>query len=142
MWPMVWPGNVDDADLFGADGKAGGFGQRIVKRRQAVGVSGGAKDHGPGRGAQRFDARDVVIVVVGDQDVGQLPATGFQRCKDGCCVGDVDDGGLARGRVVDKVGIVVRPAGDGHKFKGHGLQSFPGYDARRIDRQMKDRNAP
>lgn len=121
-------GHVDDAHFFRPDGEAGSFVQGVVERRQAVGIDGGAEDHGGSRGAQRFHAGDVIIMVVGDQDIRQLPVPGGKRGKDRRGVGDVDDGGLARAGIVDKVGVVVGAAGDGHKFEGHGFRTGFGYD--------------
>jgi hypothetical protein len=120
-------GHVDHAGELGADGEAAGLGQGKVERRQAVGIGGGTKDHRPGRRAQLFDARDVVVVVVGDENVGQRPAARLQCGKDRGCIRHVDHRRLARGGIMDQIGVVVGPAEEGHKFKGHGLCTDPGY---------------
>ena len=93
-------------------------------------------------GAQGVDALDVVVVVMGDQDVGQPPLVRLQRGEDRAGFGHVDHGGLAGGGIVDQVGVVVGQAGDGHKFKRHGLWPFAGYDGAGLTRRAADRNAP
>jgi hypothetical protein len=57
---------------------------------QAVGIGAAPSTMRPGRGAQRVDALDVVVVMVGDQDVGQPPAAPVQRRKDRAGFGHVD----------------------------------------------------
>ena len=93
---------------------------REVQPGQAVGVGGGTEDHRAGLRAQGVDALDVVVVVVGDQDVGQPPLVGVQGGKDGAGLGDVDHGGLAGIGVVDQVGVIVGQAGNGDEVE-HGL---------------------
>jgi hypothetical protein len=61
------------------------------------------------------------IVVVGDEDVRQLPIARLQGGEDGRGLGHVDKGGFACGGVVDEVGVVISQAGDGDEFKGHGV---------------------
>ena len=84
---------------------------------------GGRADHA-GAGPQGGDALDMVVVVMGQQYVGQLPAARVKHGPDRRCFGRIDKGGLSRARFMQQKGVVVRPAGNGDEFKGHGIVAF------------------
>jgi hypothetical protein len=108
----VWPGT--SITRTSGDG--------AVEPGQAVRVGPRAGHLRHGRLAQRLDAVDVVGVVVGDQDVGQVPAAPRQLGLDRGLVGDVDHRRRAGGRVVHQEGVVVGQAGDGDDFHAHASQ--------------------
>ena len=118
--PKGVTGDVDDAGKLGPDREAVGLGQRQVQAGKAVGIGSGAEDLRSGPGAQGVDALDVVVVVVGDEDVGQAPLVGGESGQNRARLGHVDDRGLAGVGVVDQIGVVVGKAGDGDEVE-HGL---------------------
>ena len=56
------------------------------------------------------DAGGVVAVMVGDEDVGQLPAAGSERGLDGRRLRGVDGGGGAGRGIVDEDAVIVLEA--------------------------------
>ena len=58
-------------------------------------------------GLERLDAAGVVVVMVGDQDVGKLPAGLLQRRLDGRGLRRVDRGGGAGVGVVQQHAVIV-----------------------------------
>jgi len=61
---------------------------------------------------QRFHRLDVVVVVVGDEDVAEPPAGLLQRVENGVLLRRVDRGGGPRHRVVDEDAVVVVAGGE------------------------------
>src|SRR3954469_10073024 len=70
---------------------------------------------------QLTDAADMVVVVVGDEDIRQRPALLLQCPDDGSGLGRVDRSRrLGRG-IVDQVAEIVGQAGESTDFGGHGI---------------------
>ncbi len=53
---------------------------------------------------------------MGQQDVRQRPAFAFKGLQDWCGLGDIDDGGVAAGGIVQQISIIVGQAWNGQKF--------------------------
>ena len=68
---------------------------------------------------QLGDAADMVVMVVGDENIRQRPALALQRPDDGAGFRRVDRcGGLGCG-IVDQIAEIVVEAGEGANFRGH-----------------------
>ena len=120
MWPLVWPGvsitlpvNLPTVTLspsrtvWSTAGIVVGFRRR---RHHAAFVFV----------LQRRDAAGVVGVMVGDQDIGELPAGGLERGLDRRRLGRVDGGGRAALRVMQQHPVIVLQAEKQAGFRGHG----------------------
>jgi hypothetical protein len=88
---------------------------------------------GPGRDHPAFvlllqfgDAAGMVAVMVGHQDVGELPAGLLQRGLDGRGFRRVDRRGCAARRVVDQHAVIVVQAAEQLGLGGHVGTSFSG----------------
>ena len=68
---------------------------------------------------QLGDAADMVVMMMGDQDVGERPALALQRLDDGAGFRRVDRGGRLRRGVMDQIAEIVGQAGEGADFGGH-----------------------
>ena len=68
----------------------------------------------------------MVFMVVGGEDMGELPAPLFQVIGDGVCVGRINGDGRAGAGVVDKNAKVVAAADELVNLKmGHGHDAIP-----------------
>src|SRR5579871_2217651 len=67
------------------------------------------------------DAADMVAMMMGDQNVGELPALALQRCDDRSRFRCVDRGGCAARAVMDQIAEIVVEAGEGTDFGGHDI---------------------
>lgn len=114
-------GHLDHAADRHADPHGIAFADLLCQGGQAVPIRG-RPDHPRTRcRCQRLDPVDMVTVVVRDQDMTGVPVAGMQRVYDRCGFGDVDHRSCARRRVMCKVGVVVRQAGNGDDFQRHGV---------------------
>src|SRR5262245_50725521 len=93
------PGGVDDGSLVAGKfiGLAGLDG--LVDPRDAPRIGPVCHHFGAMAGLEGGDGGDMVVMVVGDQNVGQLPSGVPQRLLDGGLVGGID-GGAGRGALV------------------------------------------
>ena len=74
------------------------------------------------------DAADMIAMMMGDQDVGELPALLLQRLDDGAGLRRIDRGGGLRGGIVDQIAEIIVQAGEGSDIGGHDVSSsFPGH---------------
>ena len=65
------------------------------------------------------DRADMVVVMMGDQNVGQGPAGSLELADDRTCFGRVDRRGGAGGRVMDQIAEIVGQAGEDADVGGH-----------------------
>ncbi len=103
--------DLDHVALGGAQIDIGNFGGFVVRRDHAATVFL----------LQLDDTADVVMVVMGDQDVRQRPAFAFQRLEDRAGLRGVDRGRRLGGGVVDQVTEIVGEAGEQADFGSHDI---------------------
>jgi hypothetical protein len=68
---------------------------------------------------QLTDATDMVVVVVGDEDIRQRPALPLQCPDDGSGLRRVDRSRRLGGWIVDQIAKIVGQAGESANFGGH-----------------------
>lgn len=86
-----------------------------------MGIGARANHLGPGRGGQRLYPVDMVVVMVGDEDIVQFPPPLAKCAQHGRGLGHVHDAGRVGGGVMHDIGIIVGKAGDDKQFNGHGV---------------------
>ena len=74
------------------------LGQRMIERRQAMGICRRPPDLRPGRRAKGRDAVDMVAMVVGDQDIRKRPVPRGESRGDRCGLGRCRSARCARWR--------------------------------------------
>jgi len=82
-------------------------------------------------GLERGIALRMVLVVMGCEDVCELPALFRESCLDGGYLGRVDRGRHAGFGVVDEHPVIVGACGKLVNFQGHGVLLFGNFDPRR-----------
>ena len=93
-------GHVKDLGGFRANGERVAFGQGAGQGGQAVGVGLCPQNRGSGGGDKFGHALDMVGMVVGQQDLVQMPAPGGKGVQNRGGFGHVNKGCVARGCVV------------------------------------------
>src|SRR6266853_3344394 len=78
------------------------------------------------------DAADMIVMVVGDQNIRQVPALAVQRRDHGAGFRRVDRGGRLGFVIVNEIAEIVGQAGEGTNFGGHDISSERN-SARRAD---------
>src|SRR5687767_6234084 len=101
---------VDDEKIRLAQryGFAGGY--QHVEPEDLFRLGARSGDGDPELALQRRHALDVVGMVVGDEDVRELPAAYFERDLDGLGIGGVDRRGASALDIVHEVAVVVGAA--------------------------------
>ena len=92
---------------------------RGIDQRDAAGLAVGRDDAAAMALLEFRDAAGVIGVVMGDEDVGELPAGRLQRGFDRRGLGRIDCRGRARFGVVHEHAIIVREAGKEVDLRGH-----------------------
>src|SRR5215218_8127777 len=67
---------------------------------------------------------DMVVVVMGDQDIGQRPSLALQRLDDWAGFGRIDRSGRPGRGIVDQIAEIVVEAVKGANFRGHGISTY------------------
>ena len=70
---------------------------------------------------QLGDAADMVVMMMGDQDIGQRPALALQRLDDGGCFRRIDRGGRLGLGIVNQIAEIVGEAGEQANFGSHDI---------------------
>jgi hypothetical protein len=104
------PGGLDDLNLEAAELDRVAFRHFHVDAGNALGLALGADDGATCRFLELQVTAGVIAVMVGDQQVRQLPALRLQPREDGLGVGRVDRRRDARLGVVDQHTVVVGKA--------------------------------
>ena len=116
-------GRVDDLPRRISELNRVTFLHRLIELRQPVRVSRRADHLATGKArAHDVGIRDVVAVVMRQQDEVQLAARRLDRGDDRRALGGVDDGRRAGFRVAQEPGIVIIQ--NRHRLSGHGQRVF------------------
>ena len=108
--------DLDDVALADAQIDIGDLGRLVVRRDDAAAVFL----------LQLGDAADMVVMMVGDQDVGQRPALALQRLDNGGGLRRVDRGGSPGRGIVNQIAEIVGEAGEQANLGSHDISVDPG----------------
>ena len=101
--------DLDDVTVTGAHIDIADLGGLVVRRDHAAAIFL----------LQLGDAADMVVMVMGDQNIRKLPALAFQRRDHGAGFRRVDRGGRLGFMIVNEIAEIVGQAGESANLGGH-----------------------
>ena len=119
MWPAVWPG-VSITRASSPPTRTVSFSRTVSSTSGMPPASAVGRHHAAAVALlELLDAAGVIVVVMGDQDVGQLPAGRLERGLDRRRFRRVDRGGRAARRIVHEHAEIVLEAEEETGLRGH-----------------------